>query len=149
MTLTEEAHKEQTHSFSSNASNCAARSCCRCSPTLSPFPFLSCFLQSIHIRGPRWQSSRCNCSCDLVFQSTCPGTLFSFPSLSLLSEQESDRFLNLCCESSRRKVCQSIRFRSLCHSPLDVSYRSTRLSSLYPQAIKLFKVPGKKCSTLL
>ena len=34
-----EAHKEQTHSFSGHASNPAARSCCRCSPTLSPFPF--------------------------------------------------------------------------------------------------------------
>ena len=75
--------------------------------------------------------------------------MFSFPSISLLSEQESDRFLNLCCQSSHREACQSIRFRSLCQSPLVVLYRSTRLSSLYPQAIKLFKVPGMKCSTLL
>ena len=88
--------------------------------------------ESIHIRGPRCQSSRCNCSCNVFFQGTCPNTLFSFSSLSFLSEQESDRFLNLCCQSSRREVCQSIRFRSLCQSPLDVSYRSTCLSSLCP-----------------
>ena len=34
-----EAPKEQTFSFSGHASNRTARSCCRCSPTLSPIPF--------------------------------------------------------------------------------------------------------------
>ena len=34
-----EAPKGQTFSFSGHASNRATRSCCRCSPTLSPFSF--------------------------------------------------------------------------------------------------------------
>ena len=36
-----EAPTEQPFSFSSHASNRTARSYCRCSPTLSPFPFCS------------------------------------------------------------------------------------------------------------
>ena len=100
--------------------------------------------ESIQIRGPRCQSSRCNCSFDVIFSKYVSWHLvfFSFSLTSFGPRVES--IFESFCQSSRREVCQSIRFRSLCQNPLGVSYQSTRLSSLYPQAIKLFKVPWQK-----
>ena len=108
--------------------------------------FWTCFLQSKSRSTFVVLGAKALVAFSLVvyfFQSTCPGTLFSSPSLSFLPEQESDRVLNLYCQSSRREVCQSIRLRSPCQSPLDVSYQSTRISSLYPQATRCSKYLAK------